>query len=156
MPYMWFYVTDIINDCLDQIDDYFKGQMQYDEESIVELLRSNCYNVDEAIDYIIENGISVDDLHKKPVIPKMEAKVISLAPKSTPPKSRWSSYLLIVDTLSSVIGATAVPPKKQQTPVVQSSFTIENDILPSSICQNSITEQRGSASISNRSRPTSM
>ena len=148
MPYLSFYAADIINDCLDQIDDYFKGQMQYDEESIVELLRSNCYNVDEAIDYIIENGISVDDLHKKPVIPKMEAKVISLAPKTTP-------YSLIVDTLSSVIGATAVPPKKQQTPVVQSSFTIENDILPSSVSQNSITRQRGSASISNRSRLTS-
>ena len=106
-------------------------------------------------EYIIENGISVDDLHKKPVIPKMEAKVISLAPKTTPPKSGWSSYPLIVDTLSSVIGATAIPPKKQQTPVVQSSFTIENDILPSSVSQYSITRQRGSASISNRSRLTS-
>lgn len=81
-------VLDILNDCLDQIDDYFQGEMKYDEESVVELLRSNGYNVDEAIDFIIDNGISVDEIKPKPIVPKMEPKVISIVSKAPAPTSR--------------------------------------------------------------------
>lgn len=49
---------DLLNDCFDQIDAFFDGQMDYDEDFIVEFLRSNDYNVEEAIDCIMENGYS--------------------------------------------------------------------------------------------------
>ena len=45
---------DLLNDCLDQIYDYFGDKMHFDEDTIVEFLRSNGYDVNEAIDYIME------------------------------------------------------------------------------------------------------
>ena len=87
---------DILNDCLDQIDDYFQGEMKYDEDTIVELLRSNGYNVDEAIDFIMDSGVTVDDMRPKPVAPKIEPKVISLAPKASKASAPKSGYLLVL------------------------------------------------------------
>ncbi|KAK8827701.1 hypothetical protein WA577_007248 [Blastocystis sp. JDR] len=115
--------NDILNDCLDQIDDYFQGEMKYDEDTIVELLRSNGYNVDEAIDFIMDSGVTVDNMRPKPVAPKIEPKVISLAPKA-------SKASAPKNTLNSVIGMKASMPVKKSVPMVQKTFTIEKDVLP--------------------------
>ena len=53
------YFVDLLNDCLDQIDDFLDGQINYDEDKVVEFLRSNDYNVEEAIDFIMDNCVSV-------------------------------------------------------------------------------------------------
>ena len=46
--------ADLLNDCYDQIYDYFGDNMKFNEDTVVEFLRSNGYNVNEAIDYILE------------------------------------------------------------------------------------------------------
>ena len=46
--------ADLLNDCFDQIYDYFGDNMKFNEDTVVEFLRSNGYNVNEAIDYILE------------------------------------------------------------------------------------------------------
>ena len=51
---LWYDGIDLLNDCLDQIYDYFGDNMHFDEDTIVEFLRSNGYDVNEAIDYIME------------------------------------------------------------------------------------------------------
>ena len=48
--------VDLLNDCLDQIYDYFQDEIEFDEDTVVEFLRSNGYDIQEAIDYIMEFG----------------------------------------------------------------------------------------------------
>ena len=46
----------MLNDCLDQIYDYFQDEIEFDEDTVVEFLRSNGYDIQEAIDFIMEAG----------------------------------------------------------------------------------------------------
>ena len=50
------YELDLLNDCLDQIYDFFQDDIEFDEDTVVEFLRSKGYDVQEAIDFIMEAG----------------------------------------------------------------------------------------------------
>ena len=76
-----------MDDCLDQIDDFLDGQIEYDESVVVEFLRSNDYNIEEAIDFIMDNGASIIKPLPKPEPPKIEKKIISTKPSYTLPAS---------------------------------------------------------------------
>lgn len=77
----------MLNDCLDQIDDFLDGQIEYDDESVVEFLRSNDYNVEETIDFIMDNGCCTSKPIKTPEIPKVEKKPIAVKSSYTLPAS---------------------------------------------------------------------
>ena len=67
---------DLLNDCLDQIYDYFGDNMHFDEDTIVEFLRSNGYDVNEAIDYIMEFcGRDEPPALGPPIVPRVSYSV---------------------------------------------------------------------------------
>lgn len=75
--------ADLLNDCFDQIYDYFGDDMKFNEDTVVEFLRSNGYNVNEAIDYILEY-CGVDQPQR--TLPSMKTKITTSS--YTLPKSR--------------------------------------------------------------------
>lgn len=111
--------NDLLNDCFDQIDAFFDGQMDYDEDFIVEFLRSNDYNVEEAIDCIMENGYSK--------VPKEKVN----APKTNNPVSLplKPAYTVPANTLASVIGKEIPISEKKTEPLPNKIYSIESDLL---------------------------
>lgn len=85
------YYLDLLNDCLDQIDDFLDGQVDYDESQVVDFLRENNYNVEEAIDFIMDNGAAIISPIEKPPAPKIDIKTIATKPSYTLPPSTFLS-----------------------------------------------------------------
>lgn len=105
------------------------GQIQYDEDTVVEFLRRNDYNVEEAIDFIMDNGACVDTPSPEPLPKVIQTKAPVVKSLYSPPSSSFLFWFVIeIDTLASVIGKSTKGPEKPK-PVVQNVYTIEEDLM---------------------------
>ena len=105
------------------------GQIQYDEDTVVEFLRRNDYNVEEAIDFIMDNGACVDTPSPEPLPKVIQTKAPVVKSLYSPPSSSFLFWFVIeIDTLPSVIGKSTKGPEKPK-PVVQNVYTIEEDLM---------------------------
>lgn len=117
---------DLLNDCFDQIYDYFQDTVEFDEDTVVEYLRSNDYDVQDAIDFILENGARKE---AKPEPLKVNKQPITTS-NYTVPKGCSFTFLWYVESLAAAL-AMSVPSMATHSPPFQDKlFTVEQDLMP--------------------------
>ena len=71
------------------------GQIQYNEDTVVEFLRQNDYNVEEAIDFIMDNGACVDTPSPEPLPKIIQTKAPVVKSLYTPPSSSFLFWFVM-------------------------------------------------------------
>ena len=142
-------LVDQIDDCLDEIYSVLPQGVSFDEDAVINYLRSNDYNVDETIDYILNNYYFFSQQEKiapekkaassQPTSSPLQQEISKSpakqpAPESTKPASlsipnSFSCFSsLLVDTLASALKQT--PQQPSSSALASTTFSIVDDMLP--------------------------